>query len=65
MFTGSVLDAQTIQDNINHPCNALNLETNAHDSMDKHLAWGIEAISSGSQVSSCFVLVAILNSHIT
>ncbi|KAF8338494.1 hypothetical protein F5887DRAFT_983104 [Amanita rubescens] len=49
MFTGSALDAQTIHDNINHPRNALNLETNAHDSMDKHLAWGIEAISSGGQ----------------
>ncbi len=51
MFTGSALDAQTIRDNINHPRNALNLEGNAHDSMDKHLAWGIEATSSGGQVS--------------
>ena len=51
MFTGFVLDAQTIRDNINHPCNALNLQANAHDSMDKYLAWGIEAISSGGQVS--------------
>ena len=65
MFTGSGLDAQTIHDNINHPCNALNLESNAHDSMNKHLAWGIEAISSGGSVSFLFVLIAILNSHIT
>ena len=64
MFTGSVLDAKTIQDNINDPRNALNLETNTHDSIDKHLAWGIEAISSGDQVSF-FVLFAILNSQIT
>ena len=55
MFTGSALDAQTIHDNINHPRNALNLESNAHDSMDMHLAWGIEAIPSGDQVSFfCF-----------
>jgi len=50
MFTGSALDGKTIHDNINHPRNALNLESNAHDSMDKSLAWGIEAISSGGQV---------------
>jgi len=47
MFTGPVLNAQIIQDNINHPSNALNLESNAHELMDKYLAWGIEAISSG------------------
>ena len=51
MFTGSVLDAKTIQDSINDPCNVLNLEKNTHNSMDKFLAWGIEAISSGDQVS--------------
>ena len=55
LFTDSTLDAQTILDNINHPRNALNLESNAHDSMDKYLAWGIEAIPSGDQVSFfCF-----------
>ena len=51
MFTGSTLDAQTIHDSIIHPRNALNLQTDAHDSMDKHMAWGIEAIASGGQVS--------------
>ena len=51
MFTGSVLDAQTIQDHLNHPRNAMNLERNAHELMDKYLAWGIEAIYSGGQVS--------------
>ena len=62
MFTGAALDTQTTHDNINHPRNALNLESNAHDSMDKHLAWGIEAKSSGGQVSFFFwVLVAILH----
>ena len=67
MFTGSVLGTQTIQDNINHPRNALNLESNAHELMDKYLAWGIEAVSSGGQVNffSVSVPVAILNSNIT
>jgi hypothetical protein len=55
MFTGSALDAQTIHDSINHPRNALNLESNTHDSMDKHLAWGIEAISSGDDDQVSFV----------
>ena len=43
-----------MQNNINDPCNTLNLETNTHDSMDKFLAWGIEAISSGDQVRFFF-----------
>ena len=50
MFTGSALDTQTILDDINHP-RKLNLQSDAHDSMDKRLAWGIEAIPSGGQVS--------------
>ena len=54
-----------MQNNINDPCNTLNLETNTHDSMDKFLAWGIEAISSGDQVRFFFGLVAILNSYVT
>jgi hypothetical protein len=38
------------------------MQCDAHVSMDEHLAWGIEAISSGGQVSfSCLVFVAILN----
>lgn len=33
----------------------LNMQSDVHDAMYKHLAWGIEAISSGGQVSfSCF-----------
>ncbi|KAF5373480.1 hypothetical protein D9615_009461 [Tricholomella constricta] len=49
MFTGRALDADFVLQHINHPNNALNLETNAHDSMDKHLAWGIEATFSDTQ----------------
>ena len=55
MFTGCALDPQTIHEHINHPSNTLNMESNTHDAMDKHLAWGIEAKFSGSQVNfSCF-----------
>ncbi|KAF8497136.1 hypothetical protein F5888DRAFT_1889776 [Russula emetica] len=45
MFTGKEVSADTIQRFNNHPANAINLESNAHDSMDKRLAWGIEAKS--------------------
>jgi len=43
MFTGKELDAEFIQRVINSPVNAINLEWNAHVTMDKQLAWGIEA----------------------
>ena len=43
MFTGKELGAELIQRFINSPANAINLEWNAHVSMDKKLAWGIEA----------------------
>ena len=42
-FTGKQLQPEFIQANINSPTNAINVETNAHHSMDKSLAWGIEA----------------------
>ncbi|KAF8340547.1 uncharacterized protein EI90DRAFT_3117067 [Cantharellus anzutake] len=42
-FTGQTLNAELVQQLINHPANAINIETNAHDSMDQKLAWGIEA----------------------
>jgi hypothetical protein len=35
---------------INHPSNAFNAESNAHESYDK-LAWGIEAVRDGEQVN--------------
>ena len=50
-FTGAVLKAEDVRQYVNHPCNALNLEKNAHDSMDKHLAWGIEAKLCDDRVS--------------
>lgn len=43
MFTGEEVKAECIQEFINNPANAINLEYNAHHSMDKSLAWGIEA----------------------
>ncbi|KIM44992.1 hypothetical protein M413DRAFT_442950 [Hebeloma cylindrosporum] len=41
-FTGRQLADEVVK-NINHPSNAFNAESNAHESYDK-LAWGIEAI---------------------
>ena len=35
---------------INHPSNAFNAESNAHESYDK-LAWGIEAVGAGDEVN--------------
>lgn len=43
MFTGNQVTADIIQRFMNNPANAINLESMAHDSMDKRLAWGIEA----------------------
>ena len=37
-FTGSLLDAQTIKDILNHPSNAPDLQSDIHDSMYKYLA---------------------------
>ncbi|KAF8331973.1 uncharacterized protein EI90DRAFT_3123066 [Cantharellus anzutake] len=42
-FTGQTLNAELIQQLVNHPANAINIQTDAHDSMDQKLAWGIEA----------------------
>ena len=50
-FTGNMLSAKTILDNINHPRNAFNVEANAHNSFSK-LTWGIEAVDYGGQVRS-------------
>jgi len=41
-FTGCTITAKEIQDNINDPRNAFNVESNAHDYYD-NLSWGIEA----------------------
>jgi len=42
-FTGQTLRAKLVQEFINHPANAMNIQCDAHDSMDQKLAWGIEA----------------------
>ncbi|KAI0256142.1 hypothetical protein BJV78DRAFT_441173 [Lactifluus subvellereus] len=42
-FTGQTLRAELVQEFINHPANAMNIQGDAHDSMDRKLAWGIEA----------------------
>ena len=44
MFTGNEVSADIIRNFINNPANAMNLEADAHITMDKRLAWSIEAI---------------------
>jgi len=44
------LRAEDIQQLINCPANAINIETNAHDSIDMKLAWGIEARLADDEV---------------
>jgi hypothetical protein len=44
-----------VKENINHPCNAFNAETNAHDAYDK-LVWGIEAIQVGNEVNMLLLI---------
>ncbi len=41
-FTGRDITTKVVRDKINHPCNAINLQNDAHESFNK-LAWGIEA----------------------
>jgi hypothetical protein len=60
-FTGLVLTAQFVSENINHPRNALNLQNDAHDLMDKYMAWGIEAKYEGNEVNFMFSLGSIPN----
>jgi hypothetical protein len=43
MFTGNQVTAEIIQQFINSPTNAINIQSDAHHAMDKRLAWGIEA----------------------
>jgi hypothetical protein len=50
MFTGNEVNAVIVRHFINNPANAVNLEANAHRSMDQSLAWGIEAISENNKV---------------
>lgn len=52
MFTGREVSADIIRLFINNPANAINIQADAHDSMDKRLAWGIEArpVNNGVRV---------------
>jgi hypothetical protein len=50
MFTGKTVSAKTVLEFINNPANAMNLQGDAHDAMDKRLAWGIEARLVGNNV---------------
>lgn len=50
-LTGKMLAATFIKDYINTPKNALNLEVNAHTTMNRNLSWGIEARRVEDKVS--------------
>jgi len=45
IFTGQTINAEVVQKLINHPANAINLQSDAYYTRDKRLAWGIEAKS--------------------
>jgi hypothetical protein len=51
MFTGNEVKAEFVIQFINNPANAINLQSDAHHSMDKSLAWGIEARLDNNEVS--------------
>jgi hypothetical protein len=38
IFTGQMLRAELVPELINHPVNAMNIQGDAHDSMDQKLA---------------------------
>ena len=46
-FTGGRVTAEHIIDNINHPRNAINLQSDAYLDFD-NLGWGIEAIAGNA-----------------
>jgi len=49
-FTGRPI-TEEVKNNINHPCNAFNAQTDAHETFDK-LAWGIEAVYEDGKVNN-------------
>jgi hypothetical protein len=51
-----MLRAELVLELINHPANAINIESNAHDPMVQKLAWGIEAIFANHKVRSRAIL---------
>jgi hypothetical protein len=50
-FTGTTVSTRTILDNINHPRNTFNVQTDARDSFHK-LMWGIEAVEDNGRVNN-------------
>jgi hypothetical protein len=50
IFTGKELKEEEIQPLINNPANVMNLNGDAHESLDQHSSWGIEAIQINNEV---------------
>jgi len=65
MFTGQQVTANFIGQFINNPVNAINLQCDAHDSMDKELAWGIEAQLTNNNEVRVMRLCGIADPDIT
>ena len=65
MFTGNEVSAEIIQQFINHPANAINIQSNAHHAMDTRLAWGIEAVLVDNEVRVMRLLCGVADPDIT
>jgi hypothetical protein len=65
MFTGKEVSAEIIQHFINHPANAINIQYDAHQAMDKRLAWGIEAVLVDNEVRVMRLLCGVADPDIT
>jgi hypothetical protein len=50
-----MLKAELVPELIDHPANAMNIQGDAHDSMDQKVAWGIEARLVDHKVRSCAI----------
>lgn len=57
-FTGGQLSTEHVIENIGHPRNAFNVQSDAHDFFDE-LKWGIEAITVNEEVSTLMVTQTI------
>jgi hypothetical protein len=49
-----------VKENINHPCNAFNAQSDAHESFEK-LAWGIEVVYEGEEVNNFSLQIALMS----
>ncbi|KAF8497138.1 hypothetical protein F5888DRAFT_328741 [Russula emetica] len=65
MFTGRQLRTENIRHLIDHPANVINIEYHTHVSMDRKLAWGIEARSVNNEWKYYFRVVKSVPRFVT